>query len=143
MCSLCFSISVGKSPGGSDSPSRESEGSSIRNQEEKLFFLQKVFLFESFHWKLSNSLFKNAPSGKRVPSVATDGQRALPSGLLRFFEKNRVKLLRRGAASANLQPFPRGITFATDKFLFRKTNPRIGCGHCPPPLESVSHGEAK
>ena len=34
-------------------------------KEEKLFFLQKVFLFESFHWKLSNSLFKNAPSGKK------------------------------------------------------------------------------
>ena len=44
-------------------PCGKTEGSDIRNEEEKLFFLQKVFLFATSHREIANSLFKNAPYG--------------------------------------------------------------------------------
>ncbi len=44
-------------------PYGKTEGNNIRSQAEKLFFLQKVFLFATSHWELANSLFKNAPYG--------------------------------------------------------------------------------
>ena len=45
-------------------PCGKTEKNDIRNGAEKLFFLQKVFLFATSHWELANSLFKNVPYGK-------------------------------------------------------------------------------
>ena len=86
--------------------------SRIRNGAEKLFFLQKVFLFEIFPRKISNSLFKNAPCGTGVPLSAESVHGALPPVPPRFFEKNRVKLLSCGVATANL------FALATQTVLF-------------------------
>ncbi len=47
----------------SDFPFGKTEIGIIRNGKEKLFFLQKVFLFAIFPRKIANSLFKNAPCG--------------------------------------------------------------------------------
>ena len=44
------------------------------NKAEKLFFLQKVFLFAIFPRKIANSLFKNAPFRLGVPLSAESGQ---------------------------------------------------------------------
>ncbi len=63
-------------PGDSDFPVGKSETDGSRNEEEKLFFLQKVFLFEIFPRKISNSLFKNAPCGIGI-SPAAAGDRGL------------------------------------------------------------------
>ena len=73
-------------------PYGKTEGNNIRSQAEKLFFLQKVFLFATSHWELANSLFKNAPYGKGVSPIAM-GDQSLCLWNPRFFEKNRVKLL--------------------------------------------------
>ena len=56
-------------------PCGKTEESGIRSQAEKLFFLQKVFLFATSHWELANSLFKNAPCGWSIPPIAMGGQR--------------------------------------------------------------------
>ena len=59
---------------GSSFPFGKTEKSGIGNEEEKLFFFQKVFLFEIFPRKISNSLFKNAPFRMGVPLPAESGQ---------------------------------------------------------------------
>ena len=62
----------------------------VRNAEEKLFFLQKVFLFEISYQEISNSLFKNAPCGIRVPLSAESGLGATrPLSPSQPFEKGR------------------------------------------------------
>ena len=62
------------------SPTGETKGDGIRSQAEKLFFLQKVFLFAISHREIANSLFKNAPYGKGVPLSAESGQGLLAPG---------------------------------------------------------------
>ncbi len=58
----------------SDFSFEKSEVGCSRNKAEKLFFLQKVFLFAIFPRKIANSLFKNAPFRLGVPLSAESGQ---------------------------------------------------------------------
>ena len=61
-----FRFSVGKRRG------------NISGTKKKTFFLQKVFLFEIFPRKISNSLFKNAPCRKGISPAAAGDAKALP-----------------------------------------------------------------
>ena len=74
-------------PGDSDFPVGKSETDGSRNEEEKLFFLQKVFLFAIFPRKIANSLFKNAPYGMGIPLSAESGRGLCPLDTHDFLKK--------------------------------------------------------